>query len=136
MICKRYCTCICDENCIQIVVHFYTAQNTKWSFSKIIVNKWYAIGNLVIFYPLMRITGYTITNTLRLSIYTSMNSFYFSDLEWLHSKTFETPCLMFWISVHAFLSLRKSLSPSNPSQAAPSLLFFSIVNSFILKCHL
>ena len=39
---------------------------------------------------------YTITNTFRLLIYTSRNSFYLSNLERLHSKTFETPCLTFW----------------------------------------
>ncbi len=90
---------------IDKAVYAYYWHNTL-DYNKIVQNKLYNL-KLFLFERLLRLTivynffwlkvdSYIITNTLQLSIYTSMNSFYLSNLKCLRSKTFETCCLMFW----------------------------------------
>jgi hypothetical protein len=72
-------------------------------------------------------------NTLRLSIYTSMNSFYLSNLERLRSKTFWDTLSDVLDKCLCFSLIKIEPVSIKPSQAALSLFSFSIVYTFPLN---
>ncbi len=76
---------------------------------------------------------YTITNILQLSIYILLQIRLVSNLECLHSKTFETPCLMFLDKCLCFSLIKIEPVSINPSQATHTSFFFSVVYSLLLK---